>query len=74
MKKLGLIPFLILGVVGCANAQKNSDANRPAAYRGELQGQVKGDVVFTKNTEGKGVKMMLNATNIRSRFSWSAYP
>ncbi len=68
MFKLGLIPLLILGVVGCAGAQIDSDANRPPAYRGEIQGQVKGDVVFTKNTEGKGVKMILNATNVGPGF------
>lgn len=68
MFKLGLIPLLVLGIVGCANAQKSADENRPAAYRGDLQGKVKGDVVFTKNTDGKGVKMILNAQNAGAGF------
>lgn len=54
--------LLLFAAIGCSSNQKATEEEiAQTAVRGQLQGKVKGEVIFTKAPEGPGVKMLVNA-------------
>lgn len=51
------------GLAASGHIQEKSGA----AVRGNLRGQAKGEVIFTKAPDGKGVKMIVNAKGLKDK-------
>lgn len=65
---ISILPLLALVSCSTTPAQKaKEEIVAKSAVRGQLQGQARGEVIFTQAPEGSGVKMMVDAAGLKKQ-------